>query len=107
LHITFVKVEVFIPEQYIETLRNSLNDLGVLQVGNYDHVVSYTMTKGYWRPLQASNPYNGVKDEISYGSECKLEFRCPYKKIEEVMKIIKTIHPYEEPMIYIIPLLDR
>ncbi|HDR7551508.1 TPA: cytochrome C biogenesis protein, partial [Bacillus mobilis] len=99
MNIKFVKVEVLLPEEYIEQIRNELNKLGVLTVGNYDHVVSYTVTMGYWRPLETAVPYNGEKGEISFGTECKMEFRCLYTKIEAVINVIKVIHPYEEPII--------
>lgn len=106
MNITTVKVEVLLPEMFIENIRNQLNAIGILTVGNYDHVISYTETKGYWRPLDEAIPYDGEKNEISFGSECKLEFKCEYSKIQETLKIIKEIHPYEEPIINIIPLID-
>ena len=100
MDIKIVKVEVLLPEESIE------HKLGVLTVGHYDHVVSYTVTKGYWRPLDKAVPFVGEKGEISFGTECKLEFRCLYSKIEEVKKTINVIHPYEEPIINVIPLLN-
>jgi len=95
-----------LPEEYIEQLKNELNNLGVLTVGNYDHVVSYTVTKGNWRPLEKAAPFAGEIGKISFGTECKLEFRCLYSKIEEVKNVINGIHPYEEPFINIFPLLN-
>lgn len=38
MNIKFVKVEVLLPEAYIERIRNELNKLGVLTVGNYENV---------------------------------------------------------------------
>ena len=102
----FVKVEVLLPEEYIEEIRNQLNDLGVLTVGNYDHVVSYAVVQGYWRPLEAASPFKGTNGEISFGTECKMEFKCAKKNIERVKKLIRNCHPYEEPVINIIPLLS-
>ncbi|MFA1822932.1 cytochrome C biogenesis protein [Virgibacillus oceani] len=101
-----VKVEVLLPEEYIEKFRNELNDIGVLTVGNYDNVVSYSAVKGYWRPLEGSIPYNGTKGEISFGTECKMEFSCLIKDMEEVKKLIRTVHPYEEPIINVMPVLS-
>jgi hypothetical protein len=106
MDIKVVKVEVLLPEEFIEVVRNALNEIGALTVGNYDHVVSYTVTKGYWRPLEKAVPYEGEKDEISFGTECKLEFRCLYQKIESVISVIRRIHPYEEPIINVFPLLN-
>ncbi|WEG19261.1 cytochrome C biogenesis protein (plasmid) [Alkalihalophilus pseudofirmus] len=102
----FVKFEVLLPEEYIETIRDKLNDIGVLTLGHYDNVLSYSLVKGYWRPLEQSKPYNGLVNEISFDTECKMEFRCLYTRVEEVKGIIKAVHPYEEPVVNIIPLLN-
>lgn len=102
----FVKVEVLLPEEYIEKLRNKLNNIGVLTVGNYDNVISYSIVKGYWRPLEKAKPFNGSKGEISFGTECKMEFRCLIKNMKEVKEEIKNVHPYEEPVINFIPILS-
>ncbi|KAB2331354.1 MULTISPECIES: cytochrome C biogenesis protein [Bacillaceae] len=101
----YVKVEVLLPEEYIEKVRNELNNIGVLKVGAYDNVVSYSFVKGYWRPLEEANPFNGTKGEVSSGTECKMEFRCLFERIKEAEMLIRSIHPYEEPIINIIPIL--
>lgn len=106
MEIQYVKVEVLIPEEYIVKLRNELNDDGYLRVGNYDHVISYSAVNGYWRPLDKATPFNGSVGEISFGTECKMEFSCLYENIDEVKSIIKGVHPYEEPVIHVIPLLN-
>lgn len=105
MYVKFVKVEVLLPEEYIETLRSRLNDIGVLTVGKYDHVISYSLVKGSWRPLEESKPFHGTIGEICFGTEYKMEFRCLYQNIEEVLSIIKNVHPYEEPIINVLPLL--
>ena len=38
--------------------------------------------------------------------EDKIEFSTDIKNIENIIKVIKEIHPYEEPVINIIPLLN-
>lgn len=101
----YVKVEVLLPEEYIVRLRDKLNGLGVLTVGEYDNVVSYSETKGFWRPLKNAKPFNGTVGEISSGSECKMEFRCLYKNVEKVKNTIRSVHPYEEPVVNVLPLL--
>lgn len=86
-------------------LRNKLNEIGVLTEGKYDNVISYIIVNGYWGPLEGSTPFDGEVGEISFGTECKMEFRCSYRDIELVKKIIKDVHPYEVPIINILPLL--
>lgn len=102
-----VKIEIYVPEEYVIKLRDALTAIGACKVGNYDHVVSYMEIKGYWKPLANSNPYQGQIGEISFGSEVKMEVRCPIEKVEKAVSIIRAIHPYEEPVINILPLLNE
>ena len=69
MNIKFAKVEVLLPEEYIETLRSRLSDIGVLTVGKYDHVIPYSLVKGSWRPLEESKPFNGSIGELCFGTE--------------------------------------
>ncbi|MBO1580658.1 divalent cation tolerance protein CutA [Bacillus sp. XF8] len=102
-----VKIEIYIPEEYIETLRDELNKVHACKVGNYDHCLSYSTVKGYWRPLENSLRYNGEVGQICEGQECKVEIRCKQEIVKDALAVIHRIHPYETPMIYIIPLLNE
>ncbi len=102
-----VKVEIFIPEEYVSKLRESLNNIGALGVGNYDNVMAITKIKGYWRPLAGAKPFDGIVNKISEANEDKIEFSTDIKNIENIIKVVKEIHPYEEPVINIIPLLNE
>lgn len=104
---TRVKLEIFIPETHVDALRNALADAGAGVIGNYDHCCSIMPVKGYWRPLDGANPYDGTVGEISEGHECKVEVNCPIAILPGVIKAIRAVHPYEEPLINIIPLLDE
>jgi len=100
------KLEIYVPEEYIVSLRNALNKVGACKVGDYDNVVSITKVRGYWRPLENSTPFNGEKNEVNEGTECKIEIRCKNQYVEEALRVIKEIHPYEEPLINVIPIMN-
>jgi hypothetical protein len=100
------KVEVYIPEEYVETLREGLNNAGACRIGNYDHCISVSKVRGFWRPLKGANPFSGSLGEISEGEEAKVEFICPEGSLEQVVKTILRIHPYETPVYYVIPIID-
>ena len=102
-----VKIEIFIPEQYIETLRDELNRVNVGHIGHYDHCISITEVRGYWRPLAGATPYQGQIGEISEGVECKVEVNCKGEYVKDALDVIKHIHPYDEPLINIIPLINH
>ena len=39
-------------------------------------------------------------------NEDKIEFATDIKNVENAVKVIKEVHPYEEPVINIIPLIN-
>jgi len=47
-----------------------------------------------------------MKNEINYGKEHKLGFRCEENLVKEVISEVKRIHPYEEVVINIIELAN-
>jgi len=102
-----VKIEVFVPEGYIEALRDKLNEVGAGRIGNYDHCVSVTTVTGYWRPLAGAEPYEGEVGKISSGKERKLEVNCGEEYVEDALKAIREIHPYDKPLINIVALLNH
>lgn len=106
MEIKQVKVEVLLPEETIIPLRDALHSEGFLKVGDYDFVVSFSHVHGYYRPLETSNPFKGKKGVIQTGTECKLTFRCMFEEARAVRSIIERVHPYEEPVMYVMPLLD-
>ena len=101
-----VKIEVYIPGEFNEILRDRLTKIGACKLGNYDHCISITEVKGYWRPLNGSNPYKGEQGKICSGSECKIEARCKIEFVNKAIKVIKEVHPYEEPLINIVPIIN-
>ncbi len=102
-----VKIEVFIPEEFVAPLGDALSQIGAGRVGNYDHCMSITAVRGFWRPLPGARPYQGEIGRVESGSECKVEMNCPWELVPEAIRKIKEIHPYEEPVIQIVPLLNH
>lgn len=100
-----VKVEVYIPKTHQFICRDALNDLGVLRIGDYDMCIAITDVTGNFRPLEDSNPYEGTVGELTCVKEVKLEFSCFEKDLTDVIATIIQVHPYEEPVYRIIPLL--
>ncbi|BCY17510.1 MAG: cytochrome C biogenesis protein [Chloroflexi bacterium] len=107
MEFTRVKLEIFIPETHVDALRESLAEAGAGVIGNYDHCCSVMPVKGYWRPLDGADPYDGTVGEVSEGHEYKVEVNCPREILAAVIKSIRAVHPYEEPLINIIPLMDE
>lgn len=101
-----VKIESFIPKDFVGILRDELNKIGALTIGCYDYCMTVSMVKGSWRPLEGTNPYMGNTGEVCEAEEAKIEFTCRYEIYNTAVDIIKKVHPYEKPVINVMPLLN-
>jgi hypothetical protein len=105
--IRFVKIECFAPEEGAEAIRAALGEAGIGRIGRYDYCVAETRVTGYWRPLAGAQPFTGATGEILAGREVKLEWVCRRDRAEEAIRILRGAHPYEEPVILVVPLLNH
>lgn len=100
----YCKMEIFIPETHLAGLQNALQSVDAGHIGNYDSCLSYSSVTGCWRPLNGSSPYSGEKNVLSAEPELKVEVTCLRDNIDLTIDTIKKIHPYEVPVINVIPL---
>lgn len=105
--ISEVKLEIFIPIDHLDRLRQALAAVGAGQVGNYDNCCAVVEVRGYWRPLEGATPFLGEIGQVESGAECKLEVNCKSEKVRETIKAVRAVHPYEEPVINILPLANH
>lgn len=103
----FCKLEIFIPKTHLKQLQKVLQDVDAGHIGNYDSCLSYSEVMGTWRPLQGAQPYSGKQNEISQEIELKVEVRIKIDNLDKTIQAIKNVHPYETPVINIIPLLNE
>jgi hypothetical protein len=101
-----VKIEIFAPPEAEAALREALAQAGAGVIGDYDHCATVTPVKGYFRPLPGADPYSGVKGEISQVEEVKIEAVCRREQLDAVDAAIRKAHPYEEPVILYLPLIQ-
>jgi hypothetical protein len=101
---TYCKLEIFIPETHLSVLQRALQEVDAGHIGKYDSCLSYSPVTGCWRPLDGATPYLGSIGEISAEPELKVEVTCLTARVDETVEAIKKVHPYEEPVIQVIPL---
>ena len=56
--------------------------------------------------MEGASPYLGTAGEISREPEVKVEVTCRVERLEETVEAVKAVHPYEEPVINVIPLIQ-
>jgi len=104
---TDVKLEIFVPQDHAMKLADALSEIGVGVIGNYDHCIALTPVRGFFRPMEGANPFEGKVGEISEVAEYKLEVNCKRELVNDAKRAIKNAHPYEEPLINVIPLANH
>ena len=104
---TTVKLEIFVPQDHALNIRDELAKIGVGVIGNYDHCVALTPVRGFFRPMEGANPFEGEVGRISEVMEYKLEVNCKRELVNKAIRVIKQVHPYEEPLINIVPLANH
>lgn len=102
-----VKIEVFLPPEALETVCRALAAENAGVIGNYDNTFATTEVTGHWRPLENANPYLGTVGKIETAREIKLEVNCNIKYVPAVLKAIRAAHPYEEPLINVLPVINH
>ena len=102
----FCKLEIFIPKSHLKQLQVALQCVDAGHIGNYDSCLSYSDVIGVWRPINNAKPFNGELNKICAAPEVKVEVTILSDNLEKTLAAIKEIHPYEVPVINIIPLLN-
>ena len=104
MDVSFLKLEIFIPETHLGALLAALREVDAGHIGNYDCCLSYSRVMSTWRPLAGTNPYIGKENTVSCEPELKVKVTIRTERMKETMEAIKLVHPYEEPVINVIAL---
>jgi hypothetical protein len=102
------KLFVFCPdkEEVIHSIMKAASEAGAGVIGNYTNCGFYSKGTGNWKSEVGSNPTIGKVGDYSHEPEVKIEMICPKEKAPEIRKAIRKVHPYEEPEIDFIQLID-
>ena len=104
MNVSNLKLEIFIPETHLSVLQSALREVDAGHIGNYDCCLSYSHVTSCWRPLEGTTPYLGTQGALSSEPELKVEVACKTENVDCTVDAIKAVHPYEEPVINVIPL---
>lgn len=99
-----VKLNFFVPETHLESVKQALFDAGAGRIGDYDSCCWQTLGTGQFRALEGSDPYLGQKGRVETVQEYKVEMVCEDALIQSVVAALREAHPYEEPAFDVITL---
>ena len=98
------KLEVYVPREYSENLKNALFKAGAGSIGFYDECSFTVSGNGTYRPVEGSNPFSGTKNVREFADEVMISVIFENAKQNQIINEMKAAHPYEEVAYQIINL---
>lgn len=98
-------IVVTVPLEAVENVLDAIAAAGGGVIGHYTHCAYTNPGKGRFKPSSEANPHIGAKEQITVVDEIRIETFCERANAKAVTQAIRQAHPYEEPVIYLIPLL--
>ncbi|AZI32126.1 Nif3-like dinuclear metal center hexameric protein [Kaistella carnis] len=98
------KLEVYVPQDHAEEVKNALFTAGAGNIGFYDECSFSIEGTGTFRPLEGSNPFSGSENIRENASEKLISVIFESYKEHKILDAVKNSHPYEEVAYQIIKL---
>ena len=101
-----VKLVVFVPEENADEVRHVLGEAGAGQIGEYSFRSYSIKGVGRFKPSDKANPHIGEAGKLEKVDEERIEVACEKEQAGKIIETIKKVHPYEEVVIDIYPMLS-
>lgn len=99
-----VKLNVNVPADYAEAVREAIAKAGAGFIDNYSDCSFYYSGTGCFKPLNNANPFIGQHGQLAKVEETRIETIMPAKIQNRIIKAMLKAHPYEVPAYEIIPI---
>ncbi len=103
----YIQIVVTVPTAHLRDILDALASAGAGALGNYSCCSYASVGTGRFKPNDAAHPAVGERGQINEVEEMRVETICPRDRAKAVVAAIRAAHPYEVPVIYLIPLLDE
>ena len=98
---------IYVPVIHANAVRDVLARCGAGKIGSYDSCSFSCRGTGRFRPLKGADPFLGKENVIEEVEEERIEVVIPDGvDLKKIVKELRTAHPYEEPAIHILPMID-
>jgi len=101
-----VKLVVFVPEENADEVRQALGNAGAGQIGKYSFCSYSIKGVGRFKPSDEAHPHIGSAGRLEEVDEERIEVACEKEQASKIIEVIKKVHPYEEVVIDIYPMLS-
>ena len=100
------KITIHVPNEDAEALRQALGKAGAGQIGNYSHCSFSYHGTGRFMPDAHATPHIGQNGILQNVEEESIEIMVSEDIMTKVVRAIYDTHPYEEPAVEIVELLN-
>lgn len=90
------KLVYFVPNTHASIVRQAVFEAGAGHIGNYDSCSFGVIGEGTFRGGERTNPFLGKPGRLEKAQEIRVETVIPRGLEENVLRALKTAHPYEE-----------
>lgn len=98
------KLTVFVPEKNEDEVADAIFNAGGGIIGEYNRCSFRTKGIGTFQGSEKTNPAKGKPGKYEENEEVKLEIIADKWKVNNILKILEKVHPYEEIAYDLIPL---
>ncbi len=102
-----VMIVFTVPETHLDAVLNAMSEAGAGAIGEYTHCSFSSAGFGRFRPSARANPALGAREHLNVEAEIRVETFCDRAAAKAVVTAIRRAHPYEEPVLYVLALLDE
>ncbi|MBI3117106.1 MAG: Nif3-like dinuclear metal center hexameric protein [Candidatus Hydrogenedentes bacterium] len=102
-----VKLVTFVPESHLRAVRDAMAAAGAGVIGEYTYCSFFAPGTGTFLPSAKAVPFSGQKGKVNEEPELRLEMLTPKAWLGDVLKAMRSAHPYEEPAYDIVTLENR
>lgn len=102
-----LKLVTFVPPEHADAVAEGLAAAGAGVIGEYTQCSSRTSATGTFLGGAGTNPAVGARGTLERVEEIRLELVCPERALGRVARVMRDVHPYEEPAWDVYPLAPR
>lgn len=100
------KLCFYVPENYLEPVKQAVFAAGAGRIGDYDSCCWQVLGQGQFRPLEGSQPFLGQTGDLETVAEYRVEMVCEEGVLKAAVAALRLAHPYEEPALDVVALID-
>lgn len=102
-----VKITTTVPLEKADAMREALGKAGAGVLGDYSFCSFSMRGHGRFKPSENADPHIGEPNKFEVVEEEEISVNCDRAQAKQVVAALRTAHPYEEPLIDIVPLIEE